>query len=91
MLPAFAPEHRFGFRVFAKQAAIDQRFGCGVNWMGGGFLKDQLEKTEQRARPATKETSLPQKKQKKKEQGRKPCSKNCVDPIFPRKFGFDLD
>jgi len=25
MLPAFAPEHRFGFRVFAKQAAIDQR------------------------------------------------------------------
>jgi hypothetical protein len=26
----------------------------------------------------------------KKEQGGKPCSKNCVDPISP-KIGFDLD
>jgi hypothetical protein len=26
----------------------------------------------------------------KKEQGAKPCSKNCVDPISP-KIGFDLD
>jgi hypothetical protein len=26
----------------------------------------------------------------KKEQGDKPCSKNCVDPIS-RKIGFDLD
>ena len=24
--------------------------------------------------------------QKKKEQGRKPCSKNCVDPISPEKL-----
>jgi hypothetical protein len=30
---------------------------------------------------AAKETSLPQ---KKKEQGGKPCSKNCVDPISPK-------
>jgi hypothetical protein len=27
----------------------------------------------------------------KKRAGREPCSGNCVDPIFPRKFGFDLD
>jgi hypothetical protein len=27
---------------------------------------------------------------KKKEQGEKPCSKNCVDPISP-KIGLDLD
>jgi hypothetical protein len=27
----------------------------------------------------------------KKEQGDKPCSKNCVDPISPKNFGFDLD
>jgi hypothetical protein len=26
----------------------------------------------------------------KKRAGRKPCSENCVDPIFP-KIGFDLD
>jgi hypothetical protein len=35
----------------------------------------------QRATVAAKETSLAQ---KKKEQGGKPCSKNCVDHIFPK-------
>jgi hypothetical protein len=32
--------------------------------MGGGFLKNTLEKTEQRATPAAKETSLAQKKKR---------------------------
>jgi hypothetical protein len=26
----------------------------------------------------------------KKEQGAKPCSKNCVDPVFPKKFDLIL-
>jgi hypothetical protein len=34
-------------------------------------------------KPCCKETSLPQ---KKKEQGGKPCSKNCVDPISPKNW-----
>jgi hypothetical protein len=37
----------------------------------------------QRASVAAKETSLAQ---KKKEQGGKPCSKNCVDPISPKNW-----
>jgi len=45
------------------------------------ILSNHLEKREQRASPAAKETRLPQ---KKKEQGGKPCSKNCVDPISPK-------
>jgi len=44
--------------------------------MGGDFFS-----------PAAKETSLPQ---KKKEQGAKPCSKNCVDPIFPENLDLIL-
>jgi hypothetical protein len=27
----------------------------------------------------------------KKRAGRKPRSKNCVDPVSPKRFGFDLD
>jgi hypothetical protein len=27
----------------------------------------------------------------KKEQGKKPCSENCVDPFVSPKIGFDLD
>ena len=42
MLPAFAPEHRFGFRVFAKQAAIDQR--CQILATRGGQFKTVLDR-----------------------------------------------
>jgi hypothetical protein len=46
------------------------------------------EKREQSASSAPKQNELCSKT--KKEQGDQPCSKNCVDPIFP-KIGFDLD
>jgi hypothetical protein len=45
--------------------------------MGGGFLKTSRKNGATRKPNA----SLPQ---KKKEQGGKPCSKNCVDPISPK-------
>jgi len=52
---------------------------------GAVVLRDAAQKRAsfrmQRTSPAAKETSLPQ---KKKEQGGKPCSKNCVDPISPK-------
>src|SRR5258706_16162483 len=54
-----------------------------MGWVG---IK-HLEKGEQRASPAAKETSLPR---KKKEQGGKPCSKNCVDPISPKNLDLIL-
>jgi hypothetical protein len=47
------------------------------------ILSSHLEKMEHGASPAPKETSP---LQKKKEQGEKPCSKNCVDPISPKNW-----
>jgi hypothetical protein len=53
-------------------------------------LPKHLEGTQQDASLAREKAllqkMLPQKKaaQKKKEQGTKPCSKNCVDPISPK-------
>jgi len=53
----------------------------------GDFLKT-LSKKRSNAQP------LPQKKQawrkRKKEQGGKPCSKNCVDPISPKNLDLIL-
>jgi hypothetical protein len=48
-------------------------------------LPKHLEGTQQDASLA-REKALLQKMlpQKKKEQGTKPCSKNCVDPISPK-------
>jgi hypothetical protein len=39
-----------------------------------------LQETDAKKNKLRKEPSL----QKKKEQGGKPCSKNCVDPISPK-------
>jgi hypothetical protein len=52
---------------------------------GAVVLRDAAQKRAsfrmQRTSPAAKETSL---RKRKKEQGGKPCSKNCVDPISPK-------
>ena len=90
------PEHRFGFRVFAEQAVVDQRRQI-LATLRGQFetVLDQigvchhfrlvLKRTVQRF----VQTSC-RRASRKKEQGAKPCSENCVDPISP-KIRFDLD
>jgi len=42
-----------------------------------------ISKKGSSAQALLQRTSLPQ---KKKEQGGKPCSKNCVDPISPKNW-----
>jgi hypothetical protein len=59
-----------------------------ATWAGRvGEFSEHLEK---RAEPQALRQNKTHLRQIKKEQGGKPCSKNCVDPIFP-KIGFDLD
>ena len=78
------PEHRFGFRVFAEQAAVDQRRQilatlCG--WFEA--LLDRIGVCHQKG-IAKKEQGEKPCSERKKEQGEKPCSENCVDPISPK-------
>jgi hypothetical protein len=51
------------------------------------FFKTTSKKRQHAQAPGEKETSPPQ---KKKEQGGKPCSKNCVDPYFPENLDLIL-
>jgi hypothetical protein len=50
----------------------------------------KIEKSRGEALRKTKPSGSKALRKTKKEQGGKPCSQNCVDPIFP-KIGFDLD
>ena len=91
--PPSLPEHRFRFGMFAKQPAIDQRRQIFATL--GGKFKAVMDRIARRHRGAdrtvfgvsrTCEASLKKAGPKEKEQGEKPCSKNCVDPISPKSW-----
>jgi hypothetical protein len=80
--------------VFAEQAAIDQRrqilaalggkLETVLDWIGWNrhFLRCELMGARNLPERSCNERSC--KASQKKEQGGKPCSKNCVDPIYPK-------
>jgi hypothetical protein len=49
---------------------------------GSWCARKQIQKLACKRNRLSNETGL----QKKKEQGGKPCSKNCVDPISPKNW-----
>ncbi|MBV9981934.1 hypothetical protein [Bradyrhizobium sp.] len=84
-----AREHRFGFGMRAKQPVIDQRRYVRAT-LGSQFkaAPDRMAHlSASRSRDVTRDHvgagrccgRLP----KKEEQGSVPCSRNCVDPVFP--------
>jgi hypothetical protein len=90
-----APKHRFGLRVFAKQTAIDRwrqssqrtavssKLRC-VRLVGTIACALLLTASENSFNATQKTAGHRACAKTKKEQGRKPCSKNCVDPISPK-------
>src|SRR6202035_4968522 len=99
-IAALAPEHRFGFRMFAEQAAIDQRRQI-LAALGGEFetVMDRIGWGHGARRMASSEWRIGKRISsfhslfafsKKKSRARSPALK-IVSTLFPRKFGFDLD
>jgi hypothetical protein len=89
---ALGSEHRLGFRMFAKQPAIDQRRQI-LATLGGEFKAVLDQACCRHAGCVVMEISSrhPEKQiSKKKSRARSPAQKLCR-PYFPAKFGFDLD
>ncbi len=101
-IASLAPEHRLGFRMFAKKATIDSRRQI-LAALGGQFeaVLDQIgwcrhmpcsiwaeARCEDVRDNRTSGSRLA--RYQKKEQGASPALK-IVSTLFPRKIGFDLD